>query len=183
MTVNEIFAKISEHQQAGIEFHFEMADYFDFLSLQGFKRLHEYQFLSESAERRGLHRYYSNHFQKVLKTILPTFEEVIPTNWYNYTRQDVDIETKRKAVKTSFEMWISWEKETLGLYEKCFKELIALDKIVASNKINSLICDVDMELKKAEKLKLELQAVNYDLIYIVELQDKLHKEYDSKIKE
>ena len=58
MTVSEIFNAISNHQIEGIMLHGQMADYFDFLSLHGFKRMQEYHYLDESTCMRSVHRYY-----------------------------------------------------------------------------------------------------------------------------
>ena len=54
MTYEEIFSNISAHMIKGIMFHAQMADYFDFLGLKGYKRLHEYHYFDESIMFRKL---------------------------------------------------------------------------------------------------------------------------------
>ena len=74
--------------------HEEMADYFDFLNLHGFKRQQEYHFFDESAELRGIHRYAINHCNRLITdTDIPSVK-AIPQGWYNYTRLQVDEELK-----------------------------------------------------------------------------------------
>ena len=48
----DIFDEINKRYVAAMMIHGQMADYFNFLGLKGYKRLHEYQFLTESLERR-----------------------------------------------------------------------------------------------------------------------------------
>ena len=46
-----IFSEINSRFVAAIMMHGQMADYFDFLGLKGYKRIHEYQHIAESLER------------------------------------------------------------------------------------------------------------------------------------
>ena len=65
MNSEELFAKISAHMVKGIMFHAQMADYYDFLGLRGYKRMHEYHYFEESMMFRALHRYYINNYCKL----------------------------------------------------------------------------------------------------------------------
>ena len=62
----ELFEKIVNRQIAALMFHDKMADLYDFLGLYGFKRVHEYQYLSESIAFRGVKRYFINHHNMLL---------------------------------------------------------------------------------------------------------------------
>ena len=50
-TPKEIFAEINERFIGAVMMHGQFADYFDFLGLKGFKRMHEYHHIAESLER------------------------------------------------------------------------------------------------------------------------------------
>lgn len=45
----EIYLRLDEHMQKALSMHEQLADYFCFLGLQGFKRKLEYQYMSEVA--------------------------------------------------------------------------------------------------------------------------------------
>ena len=62
--VESIFSEINARMIAALMFHDQMSDYFDFLGMKGYKRLHEYQYFSESLERKKLNQYYINHHNK-----------------------------------------------------------------------------------------------------------------------
>ena len=52
MNCAEVFSKIDAHMKTGMILHDQLANYYDFLGLMGFKRLHEYHFLREAVSMR-----------------------------------------------------------------------------------------------------------------------------------
>ena len=57
--------------------------------------------------------YYINHYNKLIPEVTNnslTSSSILPNNWYNYTREDVDINTKRNAVKSGLEKYVHWER-------------------------------------------------------------------------
>lgn len=183
MTAEEIFAKINSHMIEGIMYHDQMANYFDFLSLHGYKRLHEYHAIEEAAARRSLNRYFINHFDMLIPEIAVTDPKAIPDSWHRVNRTDVDISTKRRAVRDGFTRWREWETETKKLYEQSYKDLCDIGEIAAACKVKELACDVDMELKCADRMYIMLYSVDYDINTIYLCQDGLHEEYANKTKE
>ena len=99
------------------------------------------------------------------------------------TRQEVDTGTKKSSVKAGVERWVKWEKETKQLYQDMYKELIDIGEIAAAEKIACYVCDVDCELKYAERKHLDLESINYDLPTIVIEQHDLHEKYCQKLEE
>lgn len=183
MTALEIFEDIDNRQVQALMFHSQMADYFDFLGLNGFKRMHEYNFFKECAENRGVHRYILNHMNKLLRDKDIANTRVIPTTWYNYSRLDVDSNTRKTAVKDAFIKWHEWETETKSFLEKKFKELTEMGNIACANKVNQLICDVDQELKCITRKVLKYKSIDWDICVIEMEQDEMHEYYKEKTKE
>ena len=182
MTIAEIFKKISTHQIEGLMLHDQLADYFDFLNLHGYKRMHEYHYLSESISMRTTHRYYINHYNMLIEEDDVSSPSVLPSTWKLRTRYDVDIGTRKKSVLNAFEKWKTWECDTKELYEKLYSEACELCEIAAALKIKELIADVDQELKYAERMFIELKSVDFDMTYILEKQDELHEKYKNMSK-
>lgn len=182
MTVAEIFEKINSHMIEGIMLHDQMSEYYDFLDLHGFKRCHEYHAICEFKTRRKIVRYYINHFGKLLSEVNAEDPQVVPNNWRNYTRQEVDINTKKRAIRDGFAKWQEWEKETKKLYEKLVWELYSLGEIAAAKEISKLVKDVDHELKIVERKSIMLASIDYDLPSIYLEQAEIHKKYKAKLK-
>lgn len=182
MELKEIYSKIAEHMVNGMMLHDQLANYYDFLGLKGYKRCHEYHFLAETLNYRSLNRYFINHHNMLIPETRFDNKSAIPDNWYMHVRQDVDMATKRDAVKTALVKWVEWERETKQFYEQMYQELMDIDEVASACKIKEFILDVDQELKKAERYHLNKEAVNYDMSVIIEEQDKKHKKYDKKCK-
>lgn len=161
--------------------HEQMSDYYDFLNLHGFKRCHEYHAKCEMKNMRKLHRYYLNHFNKLIEEERIEDPSVIPNDWYRYTRQEVDATTKRNAVRDGIEKWVAWEHETKDLYESMYIELIDLGEVAASEALSCFIKDVDRELKWAERSHINLVSADYSISYIMGLQDYWHDWYKKRM--
>lgn len=182
MTVEEVFAKINSHEIEGIMLHDQLAEYFDFLNLHGYKRMHEYRALCEFAEHRGIVRYYINHYNRLLPETAAANPAAIPVNWRGYSRQQVDASTKRKAIREAFVKWREWETETKKLYESSYCELCEIGEVAAACKVKSLVADVDEELKNVDRKYMKLESIDYDLPTIYLCQDEIHEQYAEKTK-
>lgn len=181
MKIEEIYSELSSHMIKGIMFHEQMADYYDFLNLHGYKRCHEYHMFDEMCGMRKLHRYFINHYNMLIPENKVGDPDAIPKTWYQHMRNDVDISTKRNAVRTGIEKWVKWETETKDLYQRMYKELMDLGEVAAANKLACWVVDVDKELKYATRKYIMLMSVDFSLDYICMEQDDLHSKYKQKI--
>ena len=181
MTVEEIYGKLAAHSIEGMMFHEQMANYYDFLGLKGYKRMHEYHFFDESCTYRSICRYFINHHNKLVPYVDVENPKAIPESWGKYTREDVDINTKMSSVKKGVTAWVDWERKTKELYEDMYCELIELGEVASALKVRELVCDVDCELKKAERHALNLKAVDYSLEVIVPEQHEYHEKFRKKM--
>lgn len=182
-TAEEIFAQIKNRQIAALMFHGQMADYFDFLSLHGYKRLHEYQYFAESAEFRHISRYYINHHGKLLPEGFDGDIRAIPDAWLTANRMAVGKSTKQKAVEDGFNQYHEWETETKAVYSRYAARLRELGYEADAIMVDRLVEDVSHELKCLDRIILDLISAGYDMVYIVESQKCLHDKYKKKIKE
>ena len=182
MSTEEVFKKLSGHMLEGMMLHEQLANYFNFLALEGYKRCHEYHYLEETNAHRMVQEYYINHFNKLLPWIRPNTTDIIPQSWYPHVRQDVDEGTRREGIRGGLGRWRDWEAETKRLYQDLFGALLSIGEIAVSEVLRELVADVDGELAEAEELFLECSAVSFDLAVIVPDQGKKFKEYSKKIK-
>lgn len=180
MTISEVFSKLSAHLVEGMMIHDRMADYYDFLGLMGFKRMHEYFFLRDAAEMRGVKRYYGNHVNKLLPESAVSPPWSIPASWYGYSRSDVGADTKRTSVKNGIEKLSAWVHEGKQLYEQCYQDLCELGEIAAACKVRELVSLADMEAKHIDRLAINLKGIDYDMPTIFLMQDEIHRCYDEK---
>lgn len=180
MTIEEIFKKLAAHMVKGLMVHEELANYYDFLGLKGYKECHEYHFLKETCGYRELCHYYINHYSKLIEKEEVKGENIIPSSWYKHVREDVDTGLKRESVKMGVQTWVNWEKETKTLYQLMYKELVDLGEIATAIFLKECICDVDKELERAEKSYLNKRAIDYNISTIIGEQHSLHDKYKIK---
>ncbi|NSG33193.1 hypothetical protein [Coprococcus comes] len=181
-TPEEIFSEINNRFIGAIMMHGQFADYFDFLGLRGYKRLHEYQHLAESIERRKVCRYYINHHNALIKEDFSGEVNVIPDAWYTAKRLSVGKSTKQKAVEDGFLEYHNWESETKSVYEKYAQKLRETGSVADAIFVEKLVEDVSAELKTVEQMISDLISTGYDMVYITENQSEIDEKYKKKLK-
>ena len=182
-SVESIFSEINARMIAALMFHDQMSDYFDFLGMKGYKRLHEYQYFSESLERKKLNQYYINHHNKLIPDIYTGQVAMIPENWQTANRISVGKSTKQKGIEDGFNQYHEWETETKSLYEHYSVKLRENGAVTDAIMVERLVEDVDKELKKLERIIVELISSGYDMVYITESQQRIHDKYKAKMYE
>lgn len=68
------------------------------------------------------------------------------------------------------------------MYQEAAKELLDAAYTADFEKMQSLVMDVDSEVKKLDRLYIKLDSTGFDKVYIASIQHKLHKCYKSKTK-
>ncbi len=182
MTVEEIYSNLAAHMIKGLMIHDQMVDYYCFLNLKGYAMCHKYHYISENWDYMKLKKYYIKHHGKLIPEKSIENPKVIPSNWYSHIKADVDVSTVRNGVKTGLEKWVAWETETKELYQKAYKDLIALGAIADANFICGFIEGVDWELVQAESFHLKKKIDDFSISSITGDQEWKYKKYSEKIK-
>lgn len=177
------FKEVLERQTIALKMHMDMANMFEFLGLKGFKMMHEYQLVEEGACYRKTAKHYLTHYNKMLEVEDVDFLDIIPRDWYRYTRFEVTPGVRKRAVIELFDEWKEWEQETKELYSHLATSLINNKHFVAGNYIGDLAKETAEEIKKLEKMYLELKTVEFDSVYVEGTQNKLYNTYKNKLKE
>ena len=181
MTIDEIFGNINAHMIEGLMVHSQMSDYYNFLGLEGYNKCHEYHFYKESKSFRELNDYYFKHFNKFIVEMPNSNPNVIPADWYKYTRQQVDTATRKNGIANAMTKWVTWEKDTKAMYERMYQELIVMNEISAAMFIKKLIKEVNEEHAVACQKHLELKAMDFNVSDIILEQKELKDKYCKKI--
>ena len=176
----EIYEKICSNMLTALMFHEQATDLFDFLSLHGFKRMHEYQYISESIGFRKLQRYYINRYNELVQPHEVSDPEAIPSEWMNHNRKDVTPQIKKRSVKEAFEEYREWEKETEDHLCMYANALCERGKLMDYSYVMGMVQDVCCELNRIDRMMLKLSGVDYSMEYIEEIQGELHEKYKKK---
>ena len=109
-------------------------------------------------------------------------QNVIPTNWYGYSRYEVDAGTKRSSVKDGFKKWLDYEKDTKNYLMRMAQQLEQMNEREAARKLDHLIEHVEKEIETAENKMMDLESTGYDMAYILQQQNELQRHYAEKIR-
>ena len=171
MTAEEIFTNVSAHMIVGVMIHKELADYYDFMSLANYEKIHSKQYISESKALRKLNKYYITRFYKLIPEPRVEIPSVIPKDIYKHKSDDLSPMDVRQSVKRTLELWVDWETQTKKLYEESYAELITNGDICSALYIGKLVEDVDEELVEARALLMKNQHTDFDIVKIIEDQE------------
>lgn len=183
MTVDEIFSQLSEHMIKGLMLHSQLSDYFGFLGLKGYQVCHKYHYFEENSNYRKLSCYYLYHYDKLIKEKPFSNPNIIPESWYQYTRHDVNAQTRKDAIQVGIEKWVNWENNSKKLYETMYGELMKIGEVAAAKELCNYILDVDYELADAYQIHLKLLSDDFNISDIIMEQDKIEKKCKKKLKE
>ena len=178
--VENIYNILNEHMCKAVAFHEQLADYFCFLGLHGYKRMLEYQYMVECAEKRKLHRRYIDVHKKILPVKQVQIPIFIPTDWSRYTVEDIDDTVVSKFVRAALNEWKNWEEKTKDLYEEQCEVLRNAGLVSDYNFVEGMIEDVEKEIKKVMRIIESLNGTGYDATMIHSMQDKYHEKYKKK---
>lgn len=182
--IEEIYCALDERMCEALCFHEQLADYFCFLGLQGFKRMLEYQYLDECKEKRKLHHHYIDQHHR----IIPVKEKqnvpmMIPKEWSRYTTKDIDDSVIPKFVRIGLKRYEDWERETRDIFEEQCQLAQQLGLYTDYEYIKQMLMDVEKELKKVKRTAESLNGTGYDVTAIHNMQDKYHEKYKEKYRE
>lgn len=183
MTTEEIFSLVAEHMVEGLMTHAQLADMYNFLGLKGYQKCHEYHYYCENIGFRDITDYYLTHYNKLVKERPFKNPDIIPEEWGQFNRFQVDEVTRKAYMQYGIEKWVEWERVTKGLYQDYYQELMKNGSIAAALKLEEYIKDVDEELSSAEQELLFCSSIDYDIHDLALEQDELYHKYKKKIKE
>lgn len=182
MDVQSICKEIIARSLQGLMFHDRLISYFEFLNLDGYAMCHKYHYLEESLRYRDFYDFCISFYCKLIPDSDIRPDDVIPASWYNNLQWDVDNDLKKNSINNGFKVWWNWENGTLDFYQQKYKELINLGEIALAERVEVLIADVAQERIEIQKQHLQLRAIDYDLSQVVDMQDKIEKDYKKKRK-
>ena len=181
MAIEEQYINVITRLLDGVMFHEQMSIYYNFLGLKGFSKCHKYHYLSELHSYNCLLEYYINKYNKLINIKPNTDINIIPQNWYKFTKLDVDVSNIRGGIKTGLSKWLEWENETLNIFKESYKYVFDVD-VTFGDLLKNLISDVEGEIKTINESILRNKATDYDIIVIMSEQDAYCKKYKNKIK-
>lgn len=172
MSTREVFVSLASHMVKGMMTHEQLMNSYLFLGLTGYAHLHEKHYLSETKGYIKLCKYASKHYSILLQAERVEDPEVIPPSWKEVERESVSMDVRRQALEAALTEWINWESEAVDAYSVAFRELYDMGEIDAAFFIKKFLHDAEKELAFARQELLEKKAMDFDIVSIIEEQEK-----------
>jgi len=173
--IKEIVADIDDCICAAKHFYFQKSDVFDMLGLCGYKRLMELKWMKEIRMKKMLHRFSVNDLGFIVPKYDPDKrEELIHNQLYNLDRMNVDGRLVKDTVKNTFDEWLEMlERDYLYFIEIWYK-LIENKQVDLACFVEKMVKHHEIKIKYLTREIVKLKTVDYDVWYIMEMQEALH---------
>lgn len=181
MVVEDIFASIANRLLLGSMIHEQLINYYDFLNLYGYKECHKYHFFEQIRGYREIVEYFMDNYGKLIPQTRFENPSIIPENWYRVPKEDIDINTKRAAIKNGQQKWLTWERETKRFLQQMYRELTDIDEISAALCLKKFLKSVNKEIQAAECKYLEDRSTDFYLPFIFNKQECEYWKYRKKM--
>lgn len=159
----DVFKDVIRNVIEGTMFHSQMIQYFDYLGLDGFAKLHKIRFERENAELVELFKYVVEVYGVAIGDVKPDSRNFIPEEWYEGLRESVRDEDRVNYIRFGVESWKDWESKSKSLYGQRYFELNDLRDAGGSEKIMDIVRGTEMELRFAYNLMCKLRNSGYDV--------------------
>ena len=145
MSIVDVFSQMSSHMIEGMMVHEQIMNSYLFLGLKGYAACHEYHYLSETTGYIKLCKFATDHYDILLPDSgRPNNPSIIPKSWRGSDRSSVTAQVRREAMEAALKEWLKWEKDTVALYSKFYRELLDDNQIPASEVVKNYILDADL---------------------------------------
>ena len=179
MEAIDVMQTVSTRLVEGMMLHNDLADVFDFIGMRGYKRMQEYYGIWDMVSMRKVHRYAINCMGHILPEETPKYDS-LSNRLTGYSRTDLSPQDRTAYLRRAMSKWIEWEQATLHDMESAASTLRTMGEVCAACKVECLVGHVAKELKCAMRKEVELSSVNYDLVFVMQEQTKIHDCYRCK---
>lgn len=177
-TIAQIYATLQALFTQGLMFHNQLYNYFLFLGLKGYAQEQYHHYIEESKNFLKFQHYYITHYHHLLDEERINNPNILPQSWF--TKSQDEIIDKKDFVANGFKQWIEWERSVKNLLCVSAERLRDLGDTASYFFLSDFIRDVDNELAAAEQQLLELQAINFDMTYIIDTQEKRKENFQNE---
>lgn len=177
VVVRNIFNDVSDTILKGMMVHEQLMNAYLFMELEGYAKCHDYHYICETKNRIKVSKYLLDHYGYLIEQGRIEPPELIPPKWYAAHKSELEPSSRILSVMDLANSWIRWEETAFDSFNKAYKDLFNECEFVAAKFIRGFAVDTAEELTWARSEQLKLQAVHYDMVYIMDQQPVLKKKF------
>lgn len=170
MTLQEIFAKLSNRMVGAMMIHTQLTELFTFIDLEPDIKRQKKQLHEETDGLLRLEKYCVQHHHMLITAENPPQIDILNLGMLKEMNSELSPDDHAYLIQYGMKEWIKWEKESKIIYEDAYRSLVDISEIAAADFVMEYIRDVDKELKNAELLYRVRDAIDWDLPTIYDKQ-------------
>lgn len=170
MTSADIMGTVCDRLVGGTMFHLEHADLCEWLGVPWLYDVHRDGYEHDSECLRKMRRLCVQHTGLFATEGRQDRSHLLDA--YKQTKKwDVKQDVRKTILRDAMRDWIDWEDGTVTVLTSACKRLSDAGNLLLSDKVRKVVNDTSEELAEARDMLVRMEAVDYDMAYILEMQD------------
>lgn len=169
MATADIIGTVCDRLVGGVMFHLEHADLCEWLGIGWLSELHRDGYEHDSTCLRKIRRLCVRH----LGTFVPEGRQGrghLLDAYKQVKRWDLKDDVRKAALHDAMHDWVEWEDGTVTVLTSACNRLSDAGCLLLSDRVRKIANDTSAELAHARDLLCEMEAVCWDMTYVLEMQ-------------
>lgn len=170
MTAADIMGTVCDRLVGGTMFHLEHADLCEWIGVPWLYELHHEGYEHDSVCLEKMRRMCVRHLGTFATEGRQERSHLLDA--YKQTKKwDVKQDVRKTILHDAMRDWIDWEDGTVTILTSACKRLSDAGYLFLSDKVRKVVKDTSDELAEARDLLTRMEAVDFDMSFILEMQD------------
>lgn len=170
MAAHDVLGTVCDRLVGGVMFHLEHADLCEWLDVPWLAKLHRDGYEHDSACLHRMRTLSIDHLGTFVTEGRQDRSHLLDA--YRQTmRWDVANDVRMAALRDAMHEWVDWENGTVTVLTSACKRLSDGGYLLLSDKVRKVAKETSEELAEARDLMTRMQAVDWDMTYILTMHD------------
>ena len=174
--------KVQKITLENLMIHDEMANFFNFLNLQGYKRWHENEHLENITKNRLINRFIISKGYLPLNVQNTEQFNIIPAEWHTHNMTEVSGKYTLEVTKQSFKDYLERMLFSKNATEEIAVHFSKHGDLATYKFLSDMVEHFDKDIKYLTRYVSCLNKAE-SVDYIMEKQDKMHDEFRDELKD
>lgn len=170
MTAADIMGTVCDRLVGGTMFHLEHADLCEWVGVPWLYDVHREGYEHDSECLRRMRRLCVHHLGTFATEGRQERSHLLDA--YKQTKRwDVKSDVRKTVVCDAMHDWIDWESGTVTLLTSAYNRLADSGNLLLADKVKAVVKDTSDELADARDMLAQMEAVNFDMTYVLEMHE------------
>ena len=168
MTAADMIGTVCDRLVGGTMFHLEHADLCEWIGVPWLYALHREGYEHDSACLRRMRRACVRHLGTFATEGRQERSHMLDA-YRQAKRWETKLDVRTTALSDAMYDWVDWEDGTVTILTSASKRLSDAGYLLLSDKVRDMAEDTSRELAEARELLMQMESVDWDMGYILEM--------------